>query len=239
MDLKIAVISCWWNEEKLAKLFLKSHSYADQIFIFSDVEATDRSREIAKAWPKTEVIPIMMPFGFDDEIKIRAINDKARSLVGKFDWVVAVDSDEFVTGVVRCNLPTNPSIDTVMLSMSTVYRHHSESDFDPEEGTGQRKYRYGVDNKPCIVRPRKDLQWDVGCHRILSSWNMCKNPPIVGEHWGMADPEIAIERRLARRSRMSKNNLQKKWGVHCFGATEENIRAECAARSNGEMIPGK
>ncbi len=237
--MKIAVITCWWNEEKLAKMFLKSHAYADRIFVLSDVHATDRSREIATAWPKTTVEPISMPHGFDDGIKIDAINKKAQSLAGSFDWVVAVDSDEFMTdeiGVKLAMLP--PSVDLVHFKMWVVYRHRSESDFDPDGDLSQRRHHSGVDFKPCIARVRPGMLWTVGCHRFEGSPKLAPDP-IIGEHWGLADPSIVIERRLARKQRMSPNNKAHHWGYHCYDVTAESLLAECNAHLDCPPIPGK
>lgn len=238
--LRIAVISCWWNEEKLAKLFLKSHAYADSIFILSDTAATDHSRDIAAANPRVIVLPIAMPNGFDDGVKIDAINSLAQSFVGRFDWVVAVDSDEFMVSNIRSILATPGEADHFYLKMWNLYKHVSEAPLNPDGELNQRRHGthpQRIDMKPCVARPSVNLKWDVGCHKTISGVKNLSDTRIWGTHWHWADPELAVERILVRKKRLSDNNKAKGWGAHCFQATEENIRAHCAKNADAPLIP--
>ncbi len=49
---------------------------------------------------------------------------------------------------------------------------------------------------------------------------------MIGSHWGMADKLIAMDRRFARKRRMSANNHAKGWGFHNAKVTEGEIDAE-------------
>lgn len=234
--MKIAVITCWWNEEKLAKLFLKAHSYADKIFVILDTEVTDRSREILKTDPRVVIEPITMPAGFDDGLKIAAINVKMHSLVGQFDWVVAVDSDEFICDDIRLKLENAGRADVFKLKLWEIYRHHSESDFDPDGDPSQRKHGTPPRSdyiKPCIIRPSLNKHWSVGCHSIVGyDMRRSSRTSIFGTHWHHADLVVVSQRSADRRQRLSENNIAKNWGRNMLNETDQVVRDRCESSLN-------
>ena len=226
---KIAVISCWWNEEKLAKLFLKAHDYADKIFILMADDATDRSREIALANKKVVIESLNMPNGFDDQIKIDAINTKARSFVGKFDWVVSMDSDEFPNPDIRSRIDGAKLNELFNVEFYTLYRHRTEKEFDPDGELSQRQHGVWMWTKPCVLAVKNNMEWTTGCHCVNNSkMFQCPTGIIKGGHWNSASPEIAIDRRIrGRRDRMSQVNIEKTWGSYNYNVTEQQIIDEC------------
>lgn len=223
--MKLAVITCWWNEEALARLFLKSHSYADKIFILLDTQAMDKSREIALADPRVEIIPISMPNGFDDGIKVHAINLKARSLAGLYDWVIAVDSDEFFLGDPRKELLLAAESTVVKWGFWDIFKNRNDKDLDLSGDILQRRHGVWGGHKHCIARPHKHLTWEVGCHNCLDNPRNVARTMITGVHWNSADPSIAFPRRMARSARLSKNNIDKRWGYQYIGLTHASIQS--------------
>lgn len=239
--MKIAVVSCWWNEEAIAKLFLKGHAYADKIFAFVDTGVTDRTREILRTDTRVEVIDISMPNGLDDGYKIDMINAKTASLAGAFDWVVGTDSDEFLHDNIRKALASAGQYNVFNLHLYDIYKHHDDQPLDPDGDLSQRRHgippnKYYV--KPCIVKPQRDFRWDVGCHGIKAMHGIKISPhPIVGTHWHWAEPSLVVKRTMERKARLSQRNKNKNWGTWCLDSTEENVLAECEKHSDEPLIP--
>ncbi len=58
-----------------------------------------------------------------------------------------------------------------------------------------------------------------------------------GAHWKMADPELAIVRRIINgKNRQSQNNLSGGYQVQDHFITEEEIRAECEAHLDDTVL---
>ena len=91
--MTINVYSIVWNNEFILPHFLKHYEkFADRIFIIDD-HSTDRTAEIAKAHPKVEYYE----YGFEG-LNEAEFNDTFEFFTGNSDadWVMVVDSDEFI-----------------------------------------------------------------------------------------------------------------------------------------------
>jgi hypothetical protein len=56
---------------------------------------------------------------------------------------------------------------------------------------------------------------------------------LTGAHWAMADPALAIERRIkGRKERMALEQYQHGHSTHNWHVTEADILAQCAAHAN-------
>lgn len=126
----------------------------------------------------------------------------------------------------------------IYTDMWQVYKHHSEMDLDPTLKAIWLR-RHGDPNrtkgenarycKPIVFRSGLNLKWGIGFHDFEPN-------PIVqiskerfdGAHWMMADPELAIVRRLrGRKEKVSKRNIKNQWSCNNFNITEEEIRRIC------------
>jgi len=253
--MKIAVITMWHNEEKLAPFFLShygasvTNSAVDMIFLQLDTDTTDNTEKVIEACMPVCGLGIerfTFPEGMDDILKANRINEKMRELEGKYDWVIAVDADELVNpprwnGDLNDFLASVPlSMNVVMAQLYQVYRHKDDKDLDPAQVPIYQRTHGDPDVwslfnrcyvKPLCVRPSKSLSWGPGCHNISGGVHLSPEC-LYGAHWMMADPEIAVERRMSRRARQSKHNLDRGLTKHQHSITEEGIREECGRHEN-------
>ncbi|MCX6007822.1 MAG: hypothetical protein NTZ34_11280, partial [Chloroflexi bacterium] len=58
----------------------------------------------------------------------------------------------------------------------------------------------------------------------------------LGAHWQMADPSIAVDRRMKCRARMSERNKALGMAWHNYNVTGEGIRAECDCHLDDPII---
>lgn len=239
--MRIEVISCWHNEQDLAPFFLRHYDFAYSIKIVMGKDTTDLSRSICKDFKNVEIIEINFPDGLlDDGFKVSVLN--SLSLNSKADWLISVDADEFIFCI-----PFEPissflkrqSYDYVKVCFWNVFRHVTESDFDPSQPPlfqrrhGPLAFRF---IKPIVVRP--GLKWLPGQEALEPSLKAKECQEVLfGAHWAYADYIIACRRYLAgRRDRFSLENKKNLWGHEHFNETEESILRLCESHANDELL---
>jgi hypothetical protein len=237
----------WYNEEDLAPFFLSHYSWVDEIRILIDTDTTDRTVDLLRKHPNVKIYPFSFPDGMDDWLKIMAINDAANDL--PTDWRLAVDADEFVftsDGSSPKQRLEEAIGDLIVCIFYQVYRHISDTDLDPCNPSILQR-RHGDPNivsginamycKPCLVRNGIKIAWGPGCHHIENHDLSVGGPAWDGAHWAMADPALAIKRRIyGRRDRMSRFNLDHGLTYHNHHVTEEEILSECKVHENDPIV---
>ena len=241
--MRIAVVTTMYNEEILAPLFFRHYDWADEIHVLYDVDSNDSTKDICKSFG-AHIHELKFPDMMNAGIKQMELNKVFASLIT--DWGIMVDADEFVFAKEES---VNMFLHDIPWAMSRVsawlwnaYRHTTDSDIDNSPVLWQR--RHGDLNfkdwynkhyiKSCIARPNHFSDFNIGCHDFNPNPHM---PHLIGTHWKMADPELAIIRRIKNgRDRQSKVNREMNWQCHDFHITEEQIRAECKAHENDPLL---
>ena len=93
----IHVYSIVRNDEYILPYFLRHYSiFADKIFIIDD-HSTDNTREVATSFPKVELLNFEYNRGFnEDDFNNTLESSYKKHSRGIADWVMCVDSDEFI-----------------------------------------------------------------------------------------------------------------------------------------------
>jgi len=160
----------------------------------------------------------------------------------KSDWVMIVDSDEFLFtrpynfGIRNLINETNMS-DVIVAKLYQVYRHWTDRDINPNQPAlfqrrhGDSNTSMGTNreyNKPCIVRGGKSVDFHVGTHYLNAYGRFTVGGNnVYGAHWVNADPSFCVERRLRAKERQSKRNLDMEMSVQHHFVTRESIIEEC------------
>ena len=236
----ITVVSRWCNDEMIAPFFLDHYSYADEIIILLSQETTDNSKETISNYPNTRIVEFEYTNGIFDG---KESTDQMESVINQVttNWIIAVDADEFVwpngfkdIREVLCDIDEN----IIYADMWQVYRHRTEMDLDPTLKAIWLR-RHGDPNrtdgenarycKPIVFRSGLNLKWGIGFHDFeLNPIVQISKERFDGAHWMMADPELAIVRRLrGRKEKVSKRNIKNKWSNNNFDITEEEIKRIC------------
>lgn len=259
--MKIDIITMWYNESFLAPFFLKHYSYADTIHILLDEETSDNTQEIALKFENVRIVPVRFPDKLDDILKIDKINSLYKEIDS--DWIIAVDSDEFVFPLpinknIKDILGNESKYNLFNAQLWQVYRHRNDNDLNPDLPAIYQR-RHGDPNvtiginalyvKPIIIRSGLDIEWKPGCHLLarknIIGWirsyiqgkQILLSPQLIyGVHWAMADPEISIQRRIKRKERLSKRNIEMGLGIQNFNVTEEQIRQECEQHLDDPLL---
>lgn len=236
----ITVITRWCNDEMIAPFFLDHYSFADEIIVLLSDDTTDNSRELIKKCPNARIKEFVYPSGSFNGKEANEIINKTASEVSN-DWIIGVDADEFVFvtgfGDIREFL-SNVDGNLVYADFWQIYRHRDEMDLDPSlkavwlrrHGDPDRDNFYNDNNKkPIVVRSGLGIKWGIGLHNYEENDGIrVSTQRLDGAHWRMADPKLAIKRRLrGRRENVSQLDIDNQWSFDNFDITKEEILEEC------------
>jgi glycosyltransferase involved in cell wall biosynthesis len=223
----------------LAPFFLDHYSFADEIVVLISDETIDNTEKIVRKYKNTKIRKFYYSEKFSCKESTDIINEYASEMAT--DWIMVPDADEFVfppDGMDVREALKQADGTLIYADMWMVYRHRTELDLDPSLKAMWLR-RHGDPNrdegenarykKPIIVRSGLGIKWGVGLH------NYEPNPKIIesnlrfdGAHWMMADPDLAVKRRLrGRKELVAQENLDNLWSCNNFDITEEEIREEC------------
>jgi len=239
--MKISAITVLYNEEFLLPFFLNHYRWVDEILVLLDSDTNDRTLAICQADPKVIVQEFTFPDMMDAIIKQQHIHKLFHSIDA--DWAVVVDCDEFIFPFPYENQRSVFNRLTGNLAtahMWPVYRNKIDSDLNPnprlppmwQRRHGDPDMTKGFNYayiKPCIAKPETKIEWGLGCHDYYEKEGIIASDYMFhGAHWKMADPELAIIRRIANgRDRQSKSNLSAGYQIQDHSITEEEILDVC------------
>ncbi len=256
--MRIFPLCMVYNEEKILPFFLRHYEHLPEIHVLFETDSDDRSHEILTAHPKVKIWPIHIPDGINDIAKVRLVNTFIHRL-NYADWLYVVDSDEFIFPAKKEDdayflaRQEAAGANVVMAFMYQVYRHETDADLDPTKppvpqrmhgdpelfSTKQEKNRDCNAHyiKPIVIKPASGIQFSPGNHLIVDSAQIeLSGEEYIGAHWQMADPELALDRRLKRRARMSESNKRFAMGFQHWDVDENYIRKECRCRATSPFL---
>ena len=231
--ISIEVITMWYNEEYLARFFLNHYSFEEKVRIIVDEDTNDDTLNIISSYPNTKVEYIKFSDGFNNDVATARFNRCYRE--SKADWVILVDSDEFVLTPNLHGFLSERTEDIFMVRFYEVYRHKDDKDLDPNIpiaeqrkhgviSTDKRRTNFGLGCKPAVVKTGKRIVWTPGQHQIKdrSTLFVTAKDFLVGAHWSMADPNL-IKRKLTLLERQSEHNIKVGHVSHLKGMTRDSL----------------
>ena len=94
--MKILVFTLTCNNADILPFWLRHYStFADEISVWDD-HSTDRTRSILKSNPKVILRDWPHKTGIDEDLFLAHWQEWYPKARGHFDWVMIVDSDEFI-----------------------------------------------------------------------------------------------------------------------------------------------
>jgi hypothetical protein len=248
---KIVAIVCMWNEAVFIPFFLKHYWFVDTIFVLLG-KGDDNSEERLRADSRVMIRPLDMPNGFDDGLKIDAMNNtlaECRKL-GVYDWVLMLDADEFIfpPGDPGCAIfkqalsRVGRQYNAVNCYLRNVYRHTTDIDLDPTlPGPVVHQRRHGSLKiipgyvKPNVARIRDVIRFGPGHHTVEPN-RVSRSLRFFGAHWQNAD-QFAIRRRVDyRMKRLSEHEIKRGWGTGNWDLTYEKVAQELRDHLNDPLI---
>jgi len=225
----IEVITMMHNEEMLAPLFLLHYWQADRITVILN-DCSDMTAHYLTPEMKCEVHQFKSG-DLNDVVKAQVLSEYVNR--SPADIRIVVDADEFVFG----DLGQVREGEVYEVSFFEVFRHETDKDIDQDafplqqrthgnqiegECFGQKHFK-----KPVVFGRGVVAQPCPGNHALLD-----KHPAVKGvfqsAHWAMADPALAIARRLRKKERMSQFNKTHGLTSHDWHITRQEIVDECS-----------
>jgi len=240
--MKISAVTMVYNEAFMLPFFLRHYHYLDEIHVLYETDTTDQSFDILSRAPNVVIEKCHIEGGLDDIEKINLFNSAVQRISA--DWVYVVDPDEliFPPNESPYSFLNRQSCDVVRSGMFQVYRHRNDKDLDPTLAPIPQRIHgdpdlFSTDEqpnrasnslyiKPNVVRPSVNIRFLPGHHQIEGNPHT-SSELYLGAHWQMAEPSVAIARRMERKARISERNRAHRMGWQHFDVSIEKIREEC------------
>lgn len=216
--MKIACYTIAYNEELVLPHFIEHYKqFCDKIVIYDNM-STDKTKEIALD-NGCEVIQWDAPGGgLNDMAHIEIKSNCYKADRNNYDWVIAVDTDEFITHkkgdefFVECleNYTTSGiKLPKVKGYDMFSWNHDLSQPFSEiKEGVPSEGY-----SKSCIFNPSLDMSWGAGCHHCFLP-NDSDDEQLILKHYKCINYDYVIERSRVLYNRLSEENKRRGFGFH-------------------------
>lgn len=174
--MKIHLYTFAWNEETILPHFLRHYTQFCNRIVIHDNESTDRTVEIAKSFPNTEVRTYKTGekhAEHDAMVPIR--NEVWKESAGFADFVILVDCDEFLHHHDLIGFFRRMKMQGVSLIRAYGWEMVAEETPDPDDGRslfevapmGVQSHIY---SKPCILDPNavEHVEFVHGAHDVTA-----------------------------------------------------------------------
>jgi hypothetical protein len=215
--VRLHVYTVCWNEEKILPHFLRHYSkFAEKIVVY-DNYSTDSSPDIVKSFNGVEIRRFYTGGYFDDRENIKIKNTAYKESIGKADYVIVVDSDEFLYYQDIITLLSKYRKEGVTLPRTIGYDMVSwlfPNDTSPITETvrlGMKSLNY---SKRIIFDPKIEINFAPGCHTCnpLGDIVESKFEDIKVLHYHYIGLVQNISKHRAYKKRLSKFNIKSKLG---------------------------
>jgi glycosyltransferase involved in cell wall biosynthesis len=210
--MKIETYILAHQEEKMIAYTMRHYTQFSDV-ILMEGHSTDRTVEIAESFG-ARIMKVDTHNEVNDAIYLEIKNNCWKG--SKADWVIIVDTDEFVF---HPNL-----IEYLKSTDSTIFRprlfNMYSEEFPTTEGQIYDEVKYGVDGggKTNLFRPDQitEINYLPGCHNARPEGNVILNihSDIYTLHFKNLSRQYVIERNAYLFNRLSEVNKHYKWGCH-------------------------
>ncbi len=255
--MKVKALTMVFDEELILPYFLSHYRHLDEIVVLYETDTQDGSLDLLHHAENVSVVPVHVTGGIDDLQKVALINE----WIGRIgaDWLYVLDSDEFIfpeDGSRDHDFLSKVEGDVLLAMMYQVYRHKYDKDLDPTKPPVPQRLHGDPDRfsrvqtptrdcnvhycKPIVLRPKAGIRFSPGNHIMHQDAGMdyqISNQTFSGVHWQMADPTLALYRRMRRKARISEVNKRNGYGFQHWNVTEKGILDECQKHLDDPIIP--
>jgi len=242
--MRVDVYALCYNEEVILPYFLRHYaSVADRIVVF-DNGSTDRSREMVLSCPKAEIRDYDTGGRYLHRAQMAIKNGCYRESRGKADWVIVVDTDEFIyhpnlLGVLaryteeKITLPLTDGYEMVAPGTPTTPGQVYE-----EFPAGYASVLY---SKPEVFHPDIDINFELGCHeaRPAGPVKRSERAEIKLLHYRHLGVPHYVQKYRTRMARLGDEDLRLGWGAYVpptGQSLEEYLAAHYARDLAGKAV---
>jgi glycosyltransferase involved in cell wall biosynthesis len=223
-NLRIHVYTVCYNEEEILSYFLRHYSsFAEKIIVF-DNYSTDTSPEIVRSCPIADLRRFDTDGTFNELENIRIKNKAYKESLGKADFVIVVDTDEFLYHHDMLDLLKRYRAEGVTLPKTIGYEMISWR-FPKSNKPLVENIRIGHESpsyaKRCIFHPEVDINFQVGAHTCNPRGNIVESSSVDIKvlHYHYLGMLRIIRKHRSLKKKLSQFNLEHKlsyqftWGA--------------------------
>jgi glycosyltransferase involved in cell wall biosynthesis len=220
-DLVVHVYALCWNEEKILPYFLRHYGRIASKIVIYDNESTDRSVEIIRSYPNTEVISYHTGGKLNDFKYLEIKNNVWKRSRGGADWVIVVDMDEFLYHPDLAGCLKSYRQKGITISVPVGYEMISDA-FPKTGGMIYDEAKLGVQyntfDKMVLFDPNAifEINYAPGCHKAAPKGilNFDSNRELKLLHFNLMGLDHLLERYASRKARLSEHQIKHGIGVH-------------------------
>ncbi len=230
--MKIHVYTLCWNEEVILPYFLRHYETIAEKIIVYDNESTDNSLNILKSHSKVEIRTYCSNDQIRDDLYLDIKNNCWKESRGQADWVIIVDTDEFIYHVDLIVFLKEKQLEGVTLFKPKGYMMVSEK-LPSTQGMIYEELKMGISqeasSKPVIFNPNKieEINFSTGAHSCNPTGEV-KLYESIGDlkllHYKVLSLEYLLTRARKCKERLSDINKQNNWGKHYL--VDDKIKIE-------------
>jgi len=218
------------NEELMLPYWIRHYStFCDWLFVY-DNESTDRTAEIASKAERCTLIPVESGGFMRETVLTEFKNTAYRQSRGVADWVLMVDTDEFLYS-------SDPRLELEMLAgcgypTPKIHGYNMVSDRPPQfSGQIYDEIKNGVSNdeyygKRCVFHPIMEINYEPGCHDCRPvgpcHTEAFSSTDLALLHYAYLGEEYFLKKYLYRDTRISPEDRER-W-KHEYTYTPRKIR---------------
>ena len=222
-----------YNEENIIPHLLKYYlSFCEKVTII-DNGSTDKTVEIVKSFPNTEVINFDSKGEFHDGIHVQIKNSIWKKSVGVADYVILGDSDEFLYHENMLQFLIDSKEKGVTLFKPTGYHMVANEDFILKSTDNlielvKNGVRTEVLDKMMMFdcNKIKEINYNFGCHSAFpfGEIKLYNNPDLKMLHYKFLGLENHHYKYKIRGERLSQFNRQNNFGTYYLMSEKEQVQ---------------
>jgi len=232
---RIHLITWGWNEEKLLPYFLKYFSFCEKITIRDDY-STDRSHEIIKSFPNTEIIFKPQPNGkpeIDDTEGLIFANNYYKN-DRSYDWIILCSMDEFLYHPNLLEKLEEYKRLGVTIPRTVGFDMWTDKEILEDKPLHEviTLGRYSPNHSKCVIfNPKIDINYTVGMHFCNPTGDVKWSDDLEFKvlHFLYQGYKVFVERRKLYWDQLSDENKRRGWGAH------NKTMSEMTEREYGEL----
>jgi glycosyltransferase involved in cell wall biosynthesis len=224
--MKIHLYALAFNEEVILPFFLKYYSdFCDKIVIY-DNESTDRTPEIVRSFPNTELRSWSSNNQIDENLYLNIKNQAYKESRGIADWVIVGDADEFIFHPNLSERLQHYTDTGITLPKVVGYEMVPNCELDPNVNLPfvyQNGTRASSFDKRMIFNPKLDIQFVAGCHGLVGSPSgiVESSDHLYLMHYKKLNLPYYVNRHTLLGTRLSESNRRNHWGFHYIWSPEQ------------------
>lgn len=213
---------CWNEEKMLPFMFQYYEKFVDEFFIY-DNYSNDSTEAIINAHKNTHIIKFGKEGVLSDSEYLKIKNHVWKQSRGKADYVIMCDVDEFIYSTDIKNLIQKLYREKYTLIKPYGYDMYAESypQYSDKEcicDIVRQGKRYELFDKCILFDPHNiiEINYSAGCHTCRPTGIIKKyhNECVKLLHYKWLSPQYVIDRHHMYQQRLSKENIEKGWGMH-------------------------